>query len=130
MSLNVLIVDDSSVGRMMVSKCLTLSGVPIGQIHQAGNGQEGMDALAEHWVDLIFADINMPVMNGEEMIERIRANSKWDDVPIVVISTEGSQTRIERLERHGATFIHKPFNAETVRDVIQRLLRMTHEQQA
>ena len=130
MALNVLIVDDSSVGRMMVAKSLQLSGLPFGEIHQAANGQEGLDVLAEHQVDMVFADINMPVMNGEEMITNIRANDAWADISIVVISTEGSQTRIERLEQHGAAFIHKPFTPETVRDVVREVTRISHEQQA
>jgi two-component system, chemotaxis family, chemotaxis protein CheY len=130
MSLNVLIVDDSGVGRMMIAKALKLSGIEIGQIHQAANGQEGLNALAANWVDLIFADINMPVMNGEEMIEKIRANPLWVDIPIVVVSTEGSQTRVERLEQKCRKFIHKPFSPEMVREVIREVTGVCHEQGA
>ena len=130
MSLNVLIVDDSSVGRMMVAKALRLSGVDIGEVHQAGDGQQGLDAMASTWIDVVFADINMPVMNGEEMIEHIRENPAWADTPIVVVSTEGSQTRIERLEQKVARFIHKPFTPETVRDMIKEILGNHNEQRA
>ena len=127
MALNVLVVDDSMVGRAMVMKSLKLSGVDVGEIHQASNGQEGLDVLEGHWVDLVFADINMPVMNGEEMIDRIRANPAYGEMPIVVISTEGSQTRIERLVAKNAKFIHKPFTPEVIRDVIRDIVGVHHE---
>ena len=69
MSLNVLVVDDSAVMRAMIIKTLRLSGLPLGEVHEAANGQEGLGTLDEHWIDLVLVDINMPVMNGEEMIE-------------------------------------------------------------
>lgn len=119
MALNLLVVDDSAVMRKMIIKTLNLVGLPIGEVHQAGNGKEGLEVLDAHWIDMAFVDINMPVMGGEEMIERLRENSAWKDLPIIVISTEGSETRIERLEKYGAKFIHKPFSPETVRKIMQ-----------
>lgn len=122
MSFNVLIVDDSAVVRAMIAKTLRLAGLPIGETYEAANGQEGLEALEGHWVDVVFADINMPVMDGEEMINRIRANPVWADLPVVVVSTEGSQTRIKSLEEKKARFIHKPFAPETIRDVVMDML--------
>jgi len=130
MALNILIVDDSAVTRAMVRKILGMSDVPLGEVVEAGNGQEGLDALETHWVDVVLADINMPVMNGEEMIDRIRTNPVHKDLPVIVVSTEGSQTRIERLISKGVKFIHKPFNPETVREVIQEITGILHERQA
>ena len=122
MGINILIVDDSSVMRSMISKTIQLSGVNLNEIHQASNGKEGLEGLDQHWIDLIFADINMPVMNGEEMIDRILAHPEHKKIPIIVISTEGSQTRIERLEQKGTVFIQKPFSPEKVRDVLKQML--------
>ena len=121
MALNVLIVDDSGVMRAMILKTMKMTGLPLGEIYQAANGQEGLDALGENWIDLVIVDINMPVMNGEEMIDNMRANPEFANTPIVVISTEGSETRIERLRQKGAHFIHKPFTPETIRDTIQEI---------
>jgi len=121
MALNVLIVDDSKVMRAMILKTMKMAGLPLGEIYQAANGQEGLDALGENWIDLVIVDINMPVMNGEEMIDHMRSNPEYADTPIVVISTEGSETRIERLRERGAHFIHKPFTPETIRDTIQEI---------
>jgi two-component system chemotaxis response regulator CheY len=129
MALNVLVVDDSSVTRAMIIKTMKMAGLPLGEVYQAGNGREGLDQLADHGVDLALVDINMPVMNGEEMIERIRENPEWESLPVVVVSTEGSQTRIERLQQKGARFVHKPFSPETVREIIAEITGMQHEPQ-
>lgn len=128
MALNILVVDDSAVTRAMVIKVLKMTDLPLGELFQAADGKEGLAKLGENWVDLVITDINMPVMNGEEMIEEVRKNSAWADLPVLVVSTEGSQTRIERLHQHGARFIHKPFTPEAVRDVIRELIGVTHEQ--
>jgi two-component system, chemotaxis family, chemotaxis protein CheY len=128
MSLNVLVVDDSACMRAMIVKTLRMTGLPLGEVHEAANGQEGLAALREHWLDLVLVDINMPVMNGEEMLEQMRADTELRDLPVIVVSTEGSQTRIERLEQKGARFIHKPFAAETVREVVEQVTGVAHEQ--
>jgi len=122
MAVNILVVDDSAVMRSMIQKTLTLSGLQIGEIHQAGNGREGLDALESKWIDLVIVDINMPVMNGEEMIAQMRSRSETQETPTIVVSTEGSQTRIERLQRFGVRFIHKPFSPESIRDIVKEML--------
>ena len=130
MAINILVVDDSAVMRAMVIKTLKLAGTPLGEIYQAANGREGLDVLGSHWVDLVFADINMPVMNGEEMIDKIRDDPAWKELPIVVISTEGSETRIESLHNKGAEFVHKPFTPEIIRNVLETMLGIDHGQHA
>lgn len=122
MELNVLIVDDSSVTRAMIIKTLKMTGLSLGEIYQAGNGREGLDLLEEQEINLAIIDINMPVMDGEEMIMTLRNNPKWESLPVIVISTEGSQTRIERFHRYGAQFIHKPFSPETVCKTIENFM--------
>ncbi|MEW6260165.1 MAG: response regulator [Thermodesulfobacteriota bacterium] len=120
--MNILIVDDSSVMRQMIIKALNMSGLPIGELHQAGNGREGLEVLDRNWVDLVILDINMPVMNGEEMMLEMKQHPAYGDIPVVVVSTEGSATRIERMKALGALFVHKPFTPEIIRDTIQSLL--------
>jgi two-component system, chemotaxis family, chemotaxis protein CheY len=122
MAINFLIVDDSSVMRSMIVKALRMSGIDLGAIYQAVNGKEGLDRLDAHGIDLAIIDINMPVMNGEEMIDCMRSRPDTSQIPIIVISTEGSEARIERLKEKGAWFIHKPFTPERIRDVINELV--------
>lgn len=122
MTLNVLIVDDSSVMRAMITKTLRMSGLPLGDLHHAANGQEGLSLLAGHWIDLVIVDLNMPVMDGETMIDRLRVNQETKDLPVLVISTEGSQARIEQLRKKGVWFIHKPFSPEEIRDTIKEMI--------
>ena len=122
MAVNVLIVDDSGVMRSMIIKTIKLSGLQLGEIHQAANGRDGLEALKQNWIDLVIADINMPVMNGEDMIDRMLEHPEFKDIPIVVISTEGSKTRVERLQNKGARFIHKPFTPEVIRDTVKEFL--------
>jgi|WetSurMetagenome_2_1015567.scaffolds.fasta_scaffold654023_2 two-component system, chemotaxis family, chemotaxis protein CheY len=127
MSLNVLVVDDSAVMRSMIVKALKLTGVPLGEIHQAADGREGLEALDRAWVDLVLVDINMPVMNGQEMIEQLRARPDGADVAVIVVSTDGSEARVEMMQRHRARFVQKPFSPETLRDVILETTGVTHD---
>lgn len=128
MALNVLIVDDSMMMRKLIIKALNLSGIPLGEIHQAGNGEEGLKHLNEQWIDLILVDMNMPVMNGEVMIERVRENPATASLPVIVVSTESSETRIESLQKKGAGFVHKPFSPEKLRAIILDMTGVTDEQ--
>jgi two-component system chemotaxis response regulator CheY len=124
MALNIMIVDDSAVTRAMILKTLKMAGLPLGEVYQGANGQEGLDLLDSHWIDLAFVDINMPVMNGVQMIESMRENPSWQKLPVVVISTEGSQTRIDHINQMGAKFIHKPFSPEIVREVVGEVIEI------
>jgi len=130
MPLNILVVDDSSVMRMIIIKTLRLSKLPLGEILEAANGQEALEMVDGKWIDLALVDINMPVMDGEEMINRLRENPATADLPILVISTEGSETRKERLIQKRVGFIHKPFTPETLRFAILRRLGGLDEQNA
>jgi two-component system, chemotaxis family, chemotaxis protein CheY len=118
MALNILVVDDSAVMRTMIIKAVGLTGLPVQEIHQASHGQEALDLLARQWIDLALVDINMPVMDGAELISRIRQMPEFIDLPLIVVSTESSSTRIAALEKEGARFVHKPFSPEKLRATI------------
>lgn len=130
MQFNVLIVDDSAVMRQMILRTLHMSGLPLGELHEAANGEQALVRLREAWVDLMLLDINMPVMNGEEVIDRLRADPETADLKIIVVSTERSDARIERLAEKGVAFVHKPFTPESLRDVIVDITGISHEQSA
>lgn len=129
MALNVLVVDDSAVMRAIVIKTLHLSGVALGQIYEAKDGIEALRVLDENWVDLALIDINMPVLDGMDMIDRVRQNPETADLSIIVVSTESSETRIENVQRKGVAFVHKPFTPETLRQAILRATGVIDERQ-
>jgi len=118
MALNVLVVDDSSVMRAMIIRTLRLSGLPLAKIYQCANGKEGLQVLDDNWIDLALVDINMPIMSGEEMIDRIRQDPDMSDLPVIVISSESSKSRVEILQRKIDGFVHKPFTPEILRETI------------
>lgn len=127
MSLNVLVVDDSGTSRAVIVKSLGLSGVEVNELHQATNGKEAIEIMHEKWIDLVFADINMPVMNGVEMIGRMSQEEVLSEIPVIVVSTEGSSTRIDQLKEKGiSAFIRKPFTPEQIRSVVHEVLETTH----
>lgn len=125
MAFNVLVVDDSAVMRQMVVRTLKMSGLPLGTVLEAGNGEEGLFVLQDQWVDLLLLDINMPVMNGEEMLRRIRSSPETSALPVIVVSTEGSETRLAALHELGCEIVRKPFAPETLRDTIIRVTGVT-----
>ena len=130
MAFNVLVVDDSAAMRAMIIKTLRISGVPLGEIYQASNGLEGLRAVEENWVDVALVDLNMPVMGGEEMIDQLRGQPDTADLPIVVISTESSETRIASLRAKGTGFIHKPFKPEEIRAQITNVTGVIYESES
>ena len=123
MSFNILIVDDSRTIRSVIKKTLLIAGVPTGELYEASNGLEGLQIMNNNWVDLCFADINMPVMNGIQMIEKMLEDHMLEKLPVVIVSTEGSKTRIEELFRKGVrAYLRKPITPEIVRNVVKEVL--------
>jgi two-component system chemotaxis response regulator CheY len=123
MSYNVLIVEDSAITRTIVKKSLAMCGLDLGQIHEAANGVEALQKLATEWVDLVFADINMPEMNGIELVEKMAQDNLLASIPVIIVSTERSQTQIDRLRQCGVRgYIKKPSRPEDFRNVIDEVL--------
>lgn len=123
MSYTILVVDDSPLIRRMIKRSIGISNLDVGTIHEAGNGREALQVLANHWVDLVLADINMPEMNGIEMVEQMARDEILGKIPVVIVSTERSETRIDHLKKLGVRgYLTKPFTPEEIRDVMLSLL--------
>lgn len=122
MAINILVVDDSAVMRSMIKKTIINSGVEVEQIHEASNGQEGLDVLDREWLDILFIDVNMPVMDGMEMLERVRNKPETRDIPVLIVSTESNNERIQLISKLRAGFVHKPFTPEKLKDKILEAL--------
>ena len=128
MSFNVLIVDDSRSMRAVIKKTISMSGFKMDQCLEAGNGREALDVLAKVWVDVIISDINMPEMNGLEFLEELKKDSLLKAIPVIVISTEGSEKRIQNAFDLGARgFIKKPFLPEEIKKVFYEVIGVSDE---
>lgn len=119
MSYNVLIVDDSSVVRSVVRKSIEMSGIEVDKVFEAANGKEALTVLDGEWIDIVFADLNMPEMNGVELVEKMSQDSMLVSTPVVIISSEKRQAKIDELKKRGIrAYIKKPFRPESFRDVV------------
>lgn len=111
-----LIVDDSSVMRKIVERSLRQAGLEISQVFEAANGAEALGAVKENKVDLILCDINMPVMDGLEFVRQLAGIENAKGVPVVMITTEGSEGHVVQALSAGARgYIRKPFTADQVK---------------
>jgi len=123
MSYSVLVADDSAIVRAMVKKALGMAGLDLGEVHEAADGREALDVLGRAWVDVVFADINMPIMNGLDLVRIMRETPALAATPVIVVSSDRSRAHMEELERCGVrAFVKKPFRPEQFREVIEGLL--------
>ncbi len=123
MAFTILIVDDSAVVRAAISKSLALSDAPITEVHKAADGKEALDILKDTWVDLVLTDINMPVMDGVTMLKQMNEDKVLSEIPVVVVSTEGSAERRDELTGMGVRgFIRKPFTPEQLSEVVRSVM--------
>jgi two-component system chemotaxis response regulator CheY len=119
MAANILVVDDSGTMRGMIRRTLSISGLDIGEVFEAANGIEALAQMAQHQIGVVLLDINMPVMNGVQLVGRIRDDEQLREIPVIIASTEGSETRINELLKAGARgYVRKPFRPEQLRDVL------------
>ena len=118
-----LIVDDSSVMRKIVERSLRQAGLEPLAVFEAGSGVEGLDVLRARKVDIIFSDINMPLMDGLEFVRQLRARKLAEGVPVVMITTESSEEHVKQAIEAGAMgYIRKPFTADQVKRKVLPLL--------
>jgi len=123
MAYNILIVDDSQTMRAVLVKTIDMAGIEISSTFEAANGKEALELLEKEWIDIVFADINMPVMNGIEMVEAMVKLGYMESTPVVVISTEGSKTRLDALRDMGVRgFLRKPISPELFKSVVDGVL--------
>jgi len=122
--LRTLIVDDSSVMRKIVARALQQGGVTIAEILEAGNGSEALDIIRSHKVDLVLSDINMPVMDGLEFVRQLQGVENAQGVPVVMITTEGSESHVMQAISNGARgYIRKPFTPDQMKKHVLPLLQ-------
>ena len=127
MAFRVLIVDDSPAMRTFIRRILLLSGMEVAEYLEASDGDEALRLLDREWVDVILTDINMPGMDGEQFVRRLEADDLLKSVPVLVVSTDGTEARMHQMIAMGARgYVKKPFLPETLREEMQRVLRGVH----
>jgi two-component system chemotaxis response regulator CheY len=123
MESDILVVDDSAAIRKILQRVLRQTGMAIRAIHEAGDGQEALALLAEHRVDLVLTDINMPKMDGLQLLASLKASAQWHSTPVVMITTEGGETKVAEAVKLGAAgYVRKPFTADQIKEKLVGIL--------
>ena len=125
MALNVLIVDDSATLRAVLAKILRIAGVPLGQVYEAANGQNALELLQRHEVQLVFTDLNMPVLSGAGLVAAMRANEALAAIPVIMLSSDGSAARLAQCKAQGlSAYVRKPFTPEAIYKAVRAAVRI------
>ena len=123
MAYRVLIVDDSPAMRSYVRRVMEISGFDVAGCLEASDGTQALEVLKTEWVDAILSDINMPRMDGEELLRRLEADESLRQIPVIIISTDGTRARVDRMLELGARgYVMKPFRPEVLKAELQRSL--------
>lgn len=123
MALDILIVDDSAAIRKILQRVLGQAEIPVGSVYEAGDGAAALEILKQQKVGLVLSDINMPNMDGLQLLGHIRANEDWRKMPVIMITTEGAAARVQEAVALGATgYVRKPFTAEQIKEKLTGLL--------
>lgn len=131
MALNIMIVDDSPVMRTFIRKVVGLTGLDVAECCEARDGEDALKLLRErlpphnNWTDLVLTDVNMPGMNGEEFVRQMASDELLRTIPVIVVSTDSSRSRVQKMLALGARgYITKPFLAEALRDEVEKVLSL------
>jgi two-component system chemotaxis response regulator CheY len=121
--LDVLIVDDSAAIRKILQRVLRQTDLPFGEIQEAGDGTEAVEILKDRSFGLILSDINMPQMDGLQLLARVKQMDHLKNVPVIMITTEGGQGKVMEAVQLGATgYVRKPFTAEQIKEKLAGVL--------
>jgi two-component system chemotaxis response regulator CheY len=129
MESSVLLVDDSVAIRKILQRALRQTGMSINTIHEAGDGQEALILLETEKVDLIFSEIDMPKMNGLQLLESLKTSARWRHIPVVMITREGGAASVGEAVRLGAAgYLRKPFTPEQIKERLVGILEPAQPQ--
>ena len=120
---NVLVVEDSATMRALIVS--TVEGVDNVDVTETSSGFEALKILPHKKFDLILTDINMPDINGLELVKFVKTSSEYKDIPLIIISTEGSDRDRQRGVELGANeYVIKPFKPEHLQELISKYLKI------
>jgi two-component system chemotaxis response regulator CheY len=122
-ALDILIVDDSAAIRKILQRVLGQAEIPVGSVYEAGDGAAALEILKNQKVGLVLSDINMPNMDGLQLLSHIKAHDQWRKLPVIMITTEGAAAKVQEAVELGATgYVRKPFTAEQIKEKLAGLL--------
>jgi len=125
MEADILVVDDSAAIRKILQRVLRQTGMAIRTIYEAGDGQEALAVLKTQKPSLVLTDINMPNMDGLQLLAAIKGAPEWRGLPVVMITTEGGETKVGEAVRLGAAgYVRKPFTADQIKEKLAGILEM------
>jgi two-component system chemotaxis response regulator CheY len=123
MAVDVLIVDDSAAIRKILQRMLGQAGLSLGKVLEAGDGLEALEKLKSHPVNLILSDINMPNMDGIQLLSALKSNPHFKHVPVIMITTEGGEAKVMEAVQLGASgYVRKPFTADQIKEKLAGLV--------
>lgn len=123
MAVNVLVVDDSAAIRKILQRVLRQTEMPLGDIFEAGDGIEALDVLNSQQIGLVLSDVNMPNMDGLQLLGEIKGKETLKAIPVVMITTEGSQNKVLEAVGLGASgYVRKPFTTEQIKEKLTGLV--------
>jgi two-component system chemotaxis response regulator CheY len=119
----ILIVDDCSAVRTVIERILGISGFAMDACHFASDGEDALEVMGRHRVDLVISDINMPRLDGEGLLQKMSEDIELSKIPVVIVSSDSTQSRMERLIAMGAkAYVVKPFRAQAFREQVEKVL--------
>lgn len=119
----VLIIDDSAVMRKIIQRNILQSGLLVDEFVEAADGREGLEKVTTNNIDLILCDWNMPNMTGIEFVKALRGSGQKGNVPIVMVTTEGGDAKIEEAKKSGANgYLTKPFTPDQLKSKLGNFL--------
>jgi two-component system chemotaxis response regulator CheY len=123
MAPNVLVVDDSAAIRKILQRVLRQTEMPVGDIFEAGDGIEALAVLNNHKVGLVLSDVNMPNMDGLQLLAEIKGKDALKAIPVVMITTEGAQNKVlEAVNLGAAGYVRKPFTTEQIKEKLTGII--------
>lgn len=119
----IIIADDSGTARMMIRRCLEIIGFDETEFEEAKDGREALAMMKDNPPDLLVSDLNMPNMDGETLLQRVKASPKLVDIPVLIISSVTNPAKTAELKKQGAfTVIGKPVNPALLNEALASLL--------
>lgn len=125
----IVIADDTKTARMFIQRCLEIVGLQEARFVEAVNGKEALELVKETTTDLLFTDLNMPIMDGTTLLKWIKSDPKLHDLPVIIITSAGNQAKNSELTKLGAyKVLNKPIIPATLYAAIKPLLKVMNNE--